>query len=137
MPNGASAVTTAPVDFNGDGVADTFRVYRVGAVWHARAAISNVAISDVVVSGPGPSMTAVGGATVNNDLRQEAWIKVGSGASTDILSLFVFRQCALQRIRLNGTPAVFPIGASLTHADGLQCFGFNVGIEVLTTNSND
>ena len=77
MPNGASAVTTAPVDFNGDGVADTFRVYRVGAVWHARAAISNVAVSDVVLSGPGPSMTAIGGATVNNDLRQEAWIKVG------------------------------------------------------------
>lgn len=137
MPSGATAITTAPVDFNGDGIADVFRVYRVGAVWHARADIGTAAINDVVVAGAGPTMTAIGGATVNNDSRQEAWIKVGSGASTSIVSFFVFRQCALQRIRLNGTPAFFPIGASLTHADGLQCFGFNVGIEVFSTNSND
>lgn len=137
MPSGAAAVTTAPVDFDGDNIADTFRVYRVGAIWHARAEIANVGVNDAIVSGQGPSMTAIGGATINNDAKQEAWIKVGSGASTDIVSFFVFRQCALQRVRLNNTPAVFPIGASLTHADGLQCYGFNVGIEVFTTNSND
>lgn len=137
MPSGATAVTTAPVDFNGDNIADTFRVYRVGAIWHARAEIANVGVNDAIVSGPGPSMTAIGGATINNDTKQEAWIKVGSGAPTDIVSFFVFRQCALQRVRLNNTPAVFPIGASLTHANGLQCYGFNVGIEVFTTNSND
>jgi hypothetical protein len=99
--------------------------------------MANVGVDDTVVSGPGPSMTAIGGATINNDPTQEAWIKVGSGAPTDIISFFVFRQCHLQRVLLNNAPAVFPIGASVTHADGLQCFGFNVGIEVFATNSND
>jgi hypothetical protein len=137
LPSGATAITTAPVDVNGDGTPDTFRVYKLGTVWHARAEIASVGVNDVIVAGSGPSMTAIGGATVNNDARQEAWIKVGSGAPTDIISFFVFRQCALQRVLLNNSPAAFPIGASLTHADGLQCFGFNVGIEVFTTNSND
>lgn len=69
MPGGATAITTAPVDFNGDNRAVTFRVYRVGATWHARAQIAGVAVSDVVVVGQGPSMTAIGGATVNNDTK--------------------------------------------------------------------
>jgi hypothetical protein len=137
VPSGATAVTTAPVDFDGDNTPDTFRVYRVGTVWHARAEIANFGVNDQVVSGSGPSMTAIGGATVNNDATQEAWIKVGSGASTDIISFFVFRQCQLQRVLLNGVPAEFPIGASVTHADGLQCFGFDVGIEAFATNSTD
>lgn len=137
MPSGATAITTAPVDFNGDNVADTFRVYRVGATWHARAQIAGVAVSDVVVVGQGPSMTAIGGATINNDTKQEAWIKVGSGSSTDLVSFFVFRQCGLQRVRLNNSPAAFPVGATVMHADGIQCYGFNVGIEVFKTNSTD
>jgi hypothetical protein len=137
MPSGATAITIAPVDFNGDNVADTFRVYRVGATWHARAQIAGVAVSDVVVVGQGPSMTAIGGATINNDTKQEAWIKVGSGSSTDLVSFFVFRQCGLQRVRLNNSPAAFPVGATVMHADGIQCYGFNVGIEVFKTNSTD
>ena len=44
MPGGATAITTAPVDFNGDNLADTFRAYRVGATWHARARIAGVAL---------------------------------------------------------------------------------------------
>ena len=137
VPSGALDVTTAPVDFDGDNTQDVLRVYRLGSVWHARAEMANVGVDDDVVSGPGPSMTAIGGATVDNDASQEAWIKVGSGASTDIVSFFVFRQCDLQRVFLNGTEAGFPIGASVTHADGLQCFGFDTGIEVFSTNSTD
>lgn len=82
-------------------------------------------------------MTAIGGATIDNNASQEAWVKVGSGASTDIVSPFVFRQCQLQRVELNGAPAEFPIGASLTHAEGLQCIGPNVGIERFDTTSSD
>jgi hypothetical protein len=137
MPSGAANVTTAPVDFDGDGVPDTFVVYEDGATWHARAEIGGDGVDDKVVSGPGPLMSAIGGATIDNNTTEEAWINVGSGASTDILSFFVFRQCQLQRVLLNNAPAEFPVGASVTHADGVHCFGFNVGVESVTTTSTD
>lgn len=100
--------------------------------------MANTGIHDQVIAPvTGTPMTAIGGATVDNDATQEAWVKVGSGASTDIVSPFVFRQCQLQRVELDGTPAEFPIGASVTHADGLECIGPNVGIERLETTTSD
>lgn len=138
VPSGATDVTTAPVDFDGDGTADVLRVYQDGSTWHARAEMANTGVHDQVLPPvTGTPMTAIGGATVDNDASQEAWVKVGSGASTDIVGLFVFRQCQLQRVELNGAAAEFPIGASLTHAEGLECFGPNVGIERFDTTSSD
>ena len=43
----------------------------------------------------------------------------------------------LQRVQLNGSPAEFPVGATVTAADGVACFGFDTGIEVFTTTSTD
>lgn len=134
----ATDITTAPVDFDGDGVNDVLRIYQQGGAWHVRAEIGGTAIDDDIVVGAGP-MTAIGGAMVNNDSSEEAWVKTSAmGASTDTIGLFVFRDCDLQRVLMNATdPAEFPIGASTMHADGLQCFGFGVGIEVFTTTSTD
>ena len=142
VPANATDVTTAPVDFDGNGTADLLRVYRVGSVWHVRAEIGGLGIDDEVIPGPGPSMSAVGGATINPGLTEEAWVKVGQGAATDILGIYVFRSCDLQRVLLRGAgpvggPAEFPVGASATAADSVQCFGNNVGIEVETTTSSD
>lgn len=137
LPSGATNVSTAPVDFDGDGVADTLFVYDVGGTWHVRAEVASIGVDDQIVTDLGPAMTAIGGATIDGDAAEEAWVKVGSGAPTDIITFFVFRQCGLQRVQLNNAPAQFPIGASVTHADGLHCFGFDVGIEVFETNSSD
>lgn len=94
-------------------------------------------MADAVLTGPGPSMTAIGGAEVDGVQPEELWVKVGSGSATDIIGLLVFRDCALQRIHLEGVPAEFPVGATVTAADGVACFGFDTGIEVFTTTSSD
>lgn len=132
----ATDVTTAPVDFNGDGTPDVLRVYQVAGVWHVRAEIGGVAVDDDVLAGIGP-MTAIGGATVNNDTKEESWVKTGTSAATDIIGVLVYKPCNLQRVELNGNPAEFPVGATATAADGVSCFGFNIGIEVFTSTSSD
>lgn len=137
LPPGVTDVTTAPVDFSGDGTPDVLRVYLVGTVWHARAEVGGVGTSDIVLTGSGPSMTAIGGATVDGGSGEEAWVKVGSGSATDIIGLLVYRDCTLERVGLDGSPAEFPVGASATAADGVACFGFDTGIEVFTTTSTD
>lgn len=92
---------------------------------------------DEVISGSGPTMAALGGAKVNGDASEEAWVKVGEGSSTAIIGFYVYGQCGLRRVLLTGSPAEFPIGTTVTHADGLHCFGFGTGIEVFSTDSND
>lgn len=136
VPDGATDVSTADVDFTADGTADNLRIYQVGGVWHARVEVAGVGVSDVVLAGSGP-MTAIGAATVGGVPQREGWVKVGSGSATDILGLLVFRDCALERVTLEGVPAEFPVGVSATAADGVACFGFNTGIEIFTTTSTD
>lgn len=137
MPTGATNVTNAPVDFNAAGVTDQIRVYQLGTVWRVRATVDGSPVADDVLSGPGPAMTAIGGATVDGYPVEEAWVKVGSGSSTDIIGLLMLLDCDLKRVELNGVPGEFPIGATATAADGLGCYGFDVGIEVFTSTSSD
>ena len=137
MPSGATNVTNAPVDFNAAGIADQIQVYQLGTVWRVRAYVDGSPVADEVLAGPGPAMTAIGGATVDGYPVEEAWVKVGSGSSTDIIGLLMFLDCELKRVELNGTPGEFPIGATGTAADGLGCYGFDVGIEVFTSTSSD
>lgn len=137
VPSAATSITTAPVDFDGDGSGDVLRVYDLSGVWHVQAEIGNVVVDDDVLSGIGPTMAAIGGATVNNDPYEEAWVKVGSGSSTDIVAVFVYQGCDLQHLEVNGQGAEFPYGATVTGADGVQCFGFDIGIEVFSSTSSD
>ena len=137
VPSGATDITTAPVDIQGDGTPDLVRVYQDGGVWHVRVEVGGVAMDDDALTGPGPMMAVIGGATVNNDSVEEVWVKVGSGSATDIVGLLVWLECDLQRVELNNVPAEFPVGITATAADGLACFGFDTGIEVFTTTSTD
>jgi len=105
MPTGATDITTAPVDYNADGTPDVLRVYRLGSVWHVRAEIGGSAVADDVLVGPGPTMAAIGGATVDSFPGEEAWVKVGSGSSTDIIGLLMLLDCDLKRVLLGGTDA--------------------------------
>lgn len=137
IPGSATDITSAPMDVDGDGTPDVLRVYQDAGVWHARVEVGGVALYDAVLTGPGPSMTAIGGASVDGVPFDEAWVKVGSGSSTDIIGMLVFQDCVLHRVTLEGVPAEFPIGVTTTAADGLGCYGFDVGIEVFTTTSTD
>lgn len=60
---------------------------------------------------------------------------VDHGASVDVVSLFVQVDCRLQAATVNGTPAVIPIGGTVTHGDGLACSDDR--FEVLTATSDD
>jgi len=128
---------TIPIDFDGDGTAETLRVYRDGTEWHVRGELAGYAFHDQVVPGSGP-MAPVGAARLNpSDATQEAWVRVGNGAYTGILTIFVFRDCELQRATLDGEPVALPVGASIRNAAGIGCFMFDQGIEVFTTTSED
>jgi hypothetical protein len=128
---------TIPIDFDGSGTAETLRVYQQGADWHVRGEFGGYAFDDQVVPGSGP-MAPVGAARLNpSDANQEAWVKVANGAYTEILTIFVFRDCRLQRATLDGEPAAFPVGASVRNAVGIGCFMFDQGIEVFSTTSDD
>ena len=135
-PAGATNVSTANVDFDGNGVADTLRVYLLGSDWHARGVKGGVAFDDEVIDGPGP-MQAFGGAKINGDVTQEAWVKVGQGGNGDILSFFVYGQCKIRQVRLNGAPANFALGLGPTATAGASCFGSGVGLTLVDTTSTD
>jgi hypothetical protein len=137
IASGSTNVTLASGDFAGDGSAnDVLKVYQLGSDWHVRVDIGGQGVDDDVLAGSGP-MTAIGAATVNNDPMDEAWVKVSSGSATDVVGMLAFHNCNLQRVKLNNAPAAFAIGSTVTADDGLGCFGFNVGIEVFSTTSND
>jgi hypothetical protein len=137
VPSGAGNASTAKMDLDGNGVTDTLRVYLLGNDWHARGEIGGAGFDDETIYGSGP-MEAFGGAKVNADAAQEAWIKVGQGGSGgDIITFFAYGQCKLRQVRLNGSPANFSIGMGPTHADGLSCFGSGTGLTIVDTTSND
>jgi len=50
----------------------------------------------------------------------ELFVKTGSGASTDIIGVFVVEDCRAVQVTMGGSPAEFPVGAALLHIDGLQ-----------------
>lgn len=60
---------------------------------------------------------------------------VDHGASVDVVSLFIERDCALQPATIDGGPAAFPIGGTVTHGDGLVCKDDR--FQVLTASSDD
>lgn len=59
---------------------------------------------------------------LDRDGRDEVWRAVGTGASTEIVEL---RRrdagCAETPVTLDGAPAQFPIGGTVTHLDGIRC----------------
>ncbi len=130
---------TIPVDFDGDGTDDTLRAYVDGGDWHVRGEIGGDGFHDQVVTGVGPgTVKPLFGVRLNpSDATEQAWVKVGSGAYTSILTIFVFQDCELVRPTRDGNPAEFAIGASVRNAVGVTCFMFDQGIEVFEATSDD
>jgi hypothetical protein len=137
MPSEASDRTAAPVDFNGDATPDTLRVYRLGTAWLVRGEISGAGFDDVVVAHGGPMMAALGGARIDADATEEAWVNVGSGAYTDHVSFYAYRSCRLLAAGDGTEAAAFPVGASVRHAVGLTCTGKGTGFEAFTSSTDD
>ena len=118
--------TVSFVDFNGDGNAEVFRAYPVNNTW--RVALEDgtglsyddepLAIFSLPVFPQAP-------ADVNGDGREEVFIVVGADPSTAKLGLFSLVGCNLTRAFDSGQPAIFRVGATVTHLDGVKCVDHN------------
>ena len=94
---------------------------------------------DQVVTPLGPSsVEPIFAARLNpSDATEEAWVKIGTGAYAQIVTIFVFQGCELRRPTLDGNPVELAVGASVRNASGVSCFMFDQAIEVFDTTSED
>ncbi len=125
-PPGATDVSEASADVDGDGEADRVLAYRQNdgnrrvAVELAAGGTAAVDASEATIDGPAP-LSVLGGTDLGGD-GQSVFVVTGGGASVVIVGLFQFVECSLARIVLeSGQPAEFPVGGAVTHGDGLAC----------------
>lgn len=121
MPPGATDVSQAFGDFDGDGVGDTFRVFRdPGGQWWARMEFPNGYATQV------PSITGMiaeaWGTTDIGHTGDVAFGVVDVGASDERIGFFYFDSCGVWPVyESGGELAQFPVGGSVTHVEGLTC----------------
>lgn len=130
MPPGS---TSALGDFDGNGTDDTLRVWKQGVDWIAHIETDGGFGAQTTLStSQYESAEAIGGYDVNGDGMAEAFLLVGSGASSDIVGLYTLHQpdpdeipfytCGLEPVRFNPTAeATFVIDPGLFAQTGLQC----------------
>jgi hypothetical protein len=86
-----------------------------GGVIPTTAAVPRSECDDPVVEGE-----MLGRRDLDADGVHELFVKTDSGASTDIIGVFVVEDCRAVQVTMGGSPAEFPVGAALLHIDGLQ-----------------
>jgi len=123
LPGGATEVTEADAELDGDGAPDTMRTYLLGQAWHLQVEAGAGGGADLELAGADSGgVGLVGGADVDGDGRAEIWSRVGSGASATILGLVRYDACALTRVVLpGGLPVELPVGGSVGSAAGVEC----------------
>jgi hypothetical protein len=134
VPGDASAVTEATGDVDGDGADDVLRTFLQGDRWILQVEVAAGGGAELEL---GPSdqggMGLVGAADVDGDRRDETWVRVGSGASTVILGLVGFVDCALVRVALDrGQPVELPVGGSVGATAGIECRAEDVDADLTT-----
>ncbi|MCU0268281.1 MAG: hypothetical protein MUF83_06495 [Acidimicrobiales bacterium] len=123
---GATAETTAAGDVDGDGDLDTIVGHQAGADWRVRVELAAGGSAEHVVPGAGVGASSVvvhGGIDVDGDSSEEVVARVGSGAGTQIIGLFVLQGCDLVPVVIEEGPAEFPVGATVGGISGVQCGG--------------
>ena len=84
-----------------------------------------------------PGIDALGGADVDGDGSDEAWVMIGSGASSQLVSLFTFDDCGGRVVTEGGDPAVFGVGGSVTNLGGVQCSGSELIVRMASSDTGD
>lgn len=126
LPDGASNITVAAGDTDGDGADDELRSYRLGADdWHLQVELGGGGGADLAIRTYGDdAVVLLGGADVDGDGADEVWARTGSGASATILGVARFVGCQLVRVTFaSGDPAELPVGGSVGTASGVSCDG--------------
>jgi len=126
-PNGLS---TGSGDFDGDGLQDNLYVWTDGSSWIAHIRTGDgFGAQAVLPTHPLDHAKALGGYDVNGDGIDEAFLKVGTGASSEVVGLYTLYQpdpdeipfytCGLEEVAM----ASWVIDAGLLTQTGLQCRG--------------
>jgi hypothetical protein len=156
-PAGATAVSQAPGDFDGDGQADILVTYATNStppvdhhlqIQTASGHHIDTVITDALSNDASQQPHALGGADITTSAGlppdgsgEEAFVSVGSGASVTLVAVFQLLDCTLTRLADPDTaePATFAIGGSVTHLDGLRCDGAAGGVRLvqLSAESSD
>ena len=134
VPADASALTEDAGDVDGDGAPDVLRTFLLDETWvlQVEVAAGGGAALELGRSDQG-GMGLVGAADVDGDDRDETWVRVGSGASTVILGLVGFVDCALVRVALErGQPVELPVGGSVGATAGIECRADDVDADLTT-----
>jgi hypothetical protein len=94
--------------------------------WHLRIALASGFAGDQGLDSPrelGPQPAKVLGTTdARGDGLALAFVVVDSGASTQTIALFGWRDCAIAPVTLTaGGMAEFQLGGGVEHGDGIEC----------------
>jgi hypothetical protein len=139
LPTDATDISHVSGDLDGNGGADAVTVYKSGGAGQLLVELgangtTAAPITDLEPSDPvGPR--ALGTARVGGD-RDIAFVRVGSGASTNLVALYGMRGCELVRLTLPGHDP-FAIGGTVTHLDGLQCADGVLRVNSATTEDGE
>ncbi len=145
LPAGATVTGTIVGDVNGDGKDDTLTTYvadksagfRVlfGGGGGFQNPIAYAGAGDGAVKALG--LTSLVGQVTPDDVTLQVFARVGSGASTQIVGLYHYENCALQPVNLpDGKDATFVVGGGVMHADGLACDGVAAGVVLAVYSAN-
>lgn len=119
-------VSVAIVDADGDDLDDDVTVYPSGdpEPWllHIEWGAGGQSAAVVTPASPDAGVEVLGGHDVDGDGDQEIFVRVGQGASASLVGLYEILGCTPERVRNGGSPAVFPVGASVGNQSGLACF---------------
>ena len=133
-PANAVRVTDGSADLDGDGAMESVTVYADGSEtapgpWHVLVTLGGgkgrigAIVTDAPTGDPSQRIELLGAASITGGTSKALFVAVGSGASATIVGLFAAAQCTLTRLALapSTAPAVFAIGGTVTHLDGLRC----------------
>jgi hypothetical protein len=126
LAEGTASYPGVAADFDGDGAADELLTYQAGPdEWRVRVIFADGGGADAAIVDaedfvpPRP----IGGFDIDEDGTAEAFVLVGSGASTALMGFFEIEDCVATRITADGVPAVFGVGGSVGSISGISCPG--------------
>jgi hypothetical protein len=141
-PAGATQVTTAAGDVDGDGQDDVLASYVLGdAEAHVQVSLAAGGGDDAVVStfSGTPAVSVLGGADVDGDGADEVWLRTGFGASASIVGLARVTGCQLAQVTwAGGDPVELAVGGGVGSASGVACDGRgDADLTAYSANSDD